>query len=136
MSQLKERVAYLQGLVEGLDITDSTKEGKAIKVISDVLKEMACAIEELAEAHEDLEDYIDSIDDDLSDVEDEVYGEDFAEVTCPNCGAAIEVDILALEDPETEVICPECGEAFTSDDVDWDEDLDDWDEDEEELDPK
>ena len=75
MSQLKERVAYLQELVEGLDISDSTKEGKAIKVISDVLKEMAQAIEELAEAQDDLEEYVESIDEDLSDVEEEVYGE-------------------------------------------------------------
>lgn len=119
MSQLRERVSYLQGLIEGLDISDSTKEGKAIRVISDVLKEMAQAIEELAEAQDDLEDYVESIDEDLSDVEEEVYGEDFVEIECPNCGELLKIETSVLDDPETEIVCPACGDAFSQDDIEW-----------------
>ena len=76
MSDLKERVSYLQGLVEGLEISEATKEGKAIKVVAEVLKEMAQAIEELTESQDDLQDYVDSLDEDLADLEEEVYGDD------------------------------------------------------------
>ncbi|MGI6628232.1 MAG: CD1247 N-terminal domain-containing protein [Bacillota bacterium] len=120
MSDLKERVSYLQGLVDGLDITDATKEGKAITVIAGILKEMAEAITDIALTQEDIQDYIDCIDDDLADLEDEVYSEDFVSIDCPNCGEAIEVDASILDESDVGIICPECGEEFTPDEVSWD----------------
>lgn len=136
MSSLKEKVSYLQGLIEGLDISEATKEGKAIKVITEILTEMANEVEEISNTQEDIQDYIDSIDEDLSDLEEEVYGEDFIEVECPRCGETIEVDSSVLDDPDAEIVCPECGKEFTPEEIDWDfveyEDEDEDEEDEEE----
>lgn len=123
MSELSKRVSYLQGLIEGMEISENTKEGKAIKVISEVLKEMVQTIEQIIETQEDMQDYIDSIDEDLSDIEEEVYGEDFVTVECPHCGESFQVESSIMEDPDSEIVCPECGETFTPDDVEWIEGL-------------
>ena len=63
-------------MIEGLEISDATKEGKSIKVITNT-GEVSDVIKDIVEAQEDMEDYIDSIDNDLSELEDEVYGADF-----------------------------------------------------------
>jgi DNA-directed RNA polymerase subunit delta len=120
LSDLKERVSYLQGLVEGLDISDATKEGKAIKVIADILKEIAQAITDIALTQEDIQDYIDCIDDDLADLEEEVYSDDFVSIDCPHCGEPMEVDASILDDSDVDIICPECGEEFSPDEIAWD----------------
>jgi hypothetical protein len=43
---LTEKVAYLNGLMSGLDINDSTPEGKVLLQMADILSEMADVIEE------------------------------------------------------------------------------------------
>ena len=144
MFNLKERVSYLQGLVEGLEISEATKEGKAIKAIADVLKEMADAITDIALTQDDIQEYVDCIDDDLAELEEEVYSDDFVGIVCPYCGKPIEVDASVLSDPDADIVCPECGEDFGPDDIVWDlchchdfdydedEDEDDFDEEDEE----
>ena len=117
MFELKEKVSYLNGLLDGLEISDATKEGKAIKAVAEVLNQIADALTDLAYAQEDILDYVDCIDEDLAVLEDEVYGERFIEVECPNCGEAVYVDLSILEDSDAEIVCPECGESFTTDDV-------------------
>lgn len=139
MYDLNERISYLQGLIEGLGISDETKEGKAIKVMAGILEEMAYAISDILEVQEEIEEYIDCIDDDLADLEEEVYIGDFVEIDCPNCGEAIEVEPSILAESSTEIICPECGEAFTPEVISWDVchcefDEDDWDDDEDDDD--
>lgn len=47
MSLLFERVSYLRGLADGLDIDKAKKEGKLLAEIVSVLEEMAYAIEDL-----------------------------------------------------------------------------------------
>ena len=39
--ELSKKAAYLQGLVDGLGVDESTKEGKIIKAMSALLAEMA-----------------------------------------------------------------------------------------------
>lgn len=136
---LNERVSYLQGLIDGLSLEDDSKEGKAIRVIADILEEMAYVISDLVEAQKQLEEYIDSIDDDLADLEDEVYADDVVEIDCPKCGEPIEVDASVFEDPDITIVCPECNESFCADDIDWvtrycELDDDEWDDEEDEDD--
>ena len=38
---MKEKAAYLKGLIDGLGIDENTKEGKVIKAMSELLSEMA-----------------------------------------------------------------------------------------------
>jgi Zn finger protein HypA/HybF involved in hydrogenase expression len=136
---LNERVSYLQGLIDGLNIADDTKEGKAISVAADILEEIAYVISDLIEAQKQLEEYIDCIDDDLADLEDEVYVGDLVEIECPKCGEPVEIDASALEEADVTIICPECSEMFTPEDVDWitcycELDDDEWDDDDEDED--
>ncbi|PKM81290.1 MAG: AraC family transcriptional regulator [Firmicutes bacterium HGW-Firmicutes-14] len=123
MKHLKEKVAYLQGLAQGLDIGDATKEGKVLSEIINVLGEMAGQIEDIETAQNDLEDYVESIDEDLYDLEDDLLGdldeEDLIEIECPNCREIVcfEADIVDDEDL-IEVTCPNCDEVVYINDQD------------------
>lgn len=116
MGKMKERVAYLQGLTQGLEIGAQSSEGKLLINIIDVLGEMAEEITTMHMVQEDLETYVENMDEDLSELEDEVYEEvdddDLVEVKCPTCNETVsfEADILK-DDDEVEVSCPHCGDT-------------------------
>ena len=112
---ISEKVAYLKGLAEGLDLdTVKSKEGKLISVMIGILEELAMSVEDLEENALNLGDEIHVLSDDLSDVEDVVLDEeedgDWFEVECPTCGADILVDDDALTEGEVE--CPACGTRY------------------------
>ena len=45
---ISEKVAYLKGMAEGLDIdTESSKEGKLISMMMDILQDVALELEDL-----------------------------------------------------------------------------------------
>lgn len=132
MNDLRARVAYLQGLANGLDIPADSKEGRLLNGIIDVLTDFAEEVTELQEAQEQLEDYVETLDEDLYNLEDEIYEEEehccgagdiedydeYVEVDCPGCGETVmfESDILENEDT-IEVTCPGCDEVvFINDD--------------------
>jgi endogenous inhibitor of DNA gyrase (YacG/DUF329 family) len=126
MSDLKTRVAYLQGLSTGLDLGES-KEGKLLRGIIEVLDDFAESVGGLAEGQEQLEDYLESIDEDLYQLEDEVFekdaghcecGDNYLEVDCPKCGESVCFESDILEDDDlVEVTCPNCDEVvFVNDD--------------------
>ena len=117
---ISEKVAYLKGLAEGLDLdTTKSKEGKLISVMIGILEELAMSVEDLEENALNLGEEIDVLSDDLADVEEVVfdededaedYDDDWFEVECPTCGADILVDDDALVDGEVE--CPSCGTRY------------------------
>ena len=76
MDFLLQKVAYLQGLAEGLGIDDSSKEGKIITNIIETLEAFTDVLGDVIEDQMDLEEYVNFIDEDLADVEDDIYGED------------------------------------------------------------
>ncbi|MBU5426672.1 hypothetical protein KQI41_09665 [Tissierella pigra] len=76
MDYLIQKVSYLRGLADGLGIDESSKEGKLLLHIVDILEEFADVLDETIENQEDLEEYVTFIDEDLADVEDDIYGED------------------------------------------------------------
>ena len=126
---ISEKVAYLKGLAEGLDLdTAKSKEGKLISVMICILEEIGMSIEDLEESAEALGEEIDAISDDLSDVEKVVYDDededddecgcgcdddDFFEVECPNCGETLMIDESVLE--EGVIQCPGCKQKFALD---------------------
>ena len=130
---ISEKVAYLKGLAEGLDLdTTKSKEGKLISVMIGIMEELAMSVEDLEENALNLGEEIDVLSDDLSDVEEVVfdeedddledYDDDWFEVECPTCGADILVDDDALVDGEVE--CPSCGTRYAmelTDDVEEDD---------------
>jgi len=127
MTDLKARVAYLQGLSNGLDLSPDSKEGKLFNGIIEVLDDFAESFSDLEEGQEQLEDYLETIDEDLYHLEDELFedngvnhdsGEgDFIEVECPSCGETVYFDSHVPEDEDVvEVTCPNCDEiVFVND---------------------
>ena len=117
---ISEKVAYLKGLMEGLNIDEQTNEGKLFTAIVDVLDEIALEIEDLTAEVMELGDGLDVVSDDLSDVEDIVYDDDDDDddddedeeeecyaTTCPECEEEIYFDDTVLEDGA--LLCPNCG---------------------------
>ncbi|WP_295763921.1 CD1247 N-terminal domain-containing protein [uncultured Oscillibacter sp.] len=141
--EITEKVAYLKGLAEGMDLDTGKKEGKLLAAIIDVLEDIALELSDIEDAQEELGDGLDAVSDDLEDVEDLLYGEDDEDddedayelddlgedeecyaTTCPTCEETIYFDESVLEDGA--VICPNCGEKLEFDldslDEDGDED--------------
>ena len=124
---ISEKVAYLKGLAEGLNIDpEQSKEGKLINVMIGILEEVGMSIEDLEENMEAMGEEIDAISDDLSDVEDVIFedddedddecccdDDDFFEVECPNCGEDLVIDEDVLEAGSIE--CPKCGSKVAID---------------------
>ena len=133
--ELSKKAAYLQGLVDGLGVDESTKEGKIIKVMSALLAEMAEALEsvdeDLSRAYDQINDLSDELedleadlyedeDDDEDDEDDEedaddandddIASEPFYEVACPNCGETVYVSEDDLDAGEAN--CAHCGVTF------------------------
>ena len=133
--EITEKVAYLKGLAEGMELNAEKKEGKLLLAIIDVLEDIALELCDIEDAQEELGEGLDAVSDDLEDVEDLLYGEDdepeyelddlgededcYA-TTCPTCEESIYFDESVLEDGE--VICPNCGEKLEFDLESLDED--------------
>ncbi len=128
MANIKEKVAYLQGLTTGLNVNDKSAEGKLLLNIVDVLEEIADEFGDMHTVQQDLENYVETIDEDLNDLEEEVYedepgGEDMIEVECPNCHEKVTfaADIMN-DDDYIEVTCPYCGEIVYDTSLTYDND--------------
>ena len=111
-----EKVAYLKGLAEGLQLDTETKEGKMIAAIVDVLDAMVDELDDIESEMIDIEDGLDAVSDDLEDLEDLVYDDEGADnedegdvfvTTCPECEEEVVFNESVLEDGE--VVCPNCG---------------------------
>lgn len=127
---LTERISYIRGLCEGLNLDESKPEVKVINAIVELLDDMAFAVTDMEELYDELSAQVDEIDEDLADVESDVYDDDcdccdcddddfddednpFYEVTCGACGQKLNVaeDVLL----EGEIECPNCGEVLEFD---------------------
>ena len=133
--EISEKVAYLKGLAEGMELDTEKKEGKLLSAIIDVLEDIALELEDIQDEQAELADGLDAVSDDLEDVEDVVF-EDWDEdddeyeedeldeecyaTTCPTCEETIYFDESILEDGE--VVCPNCGEKLEFDLTSLDED--------------
>ncbi len=122
MEHLKERVAYLKGLADGLKVDEKSNEGKLLKEIISVLDDFAESIVELDEVQDEISEYVESIDEDLSDLEEDFYEEDseFYEIECPICHEIVVVDEEAF-DKESNIVCPNCNNQI---EIDFDCDCD------------
>ncbi|MDD4715221.1 MAG: hypothetical protein PHT34_01545 [Oscillospiraceae bacterium] len=124
---ISEKVAYLKGLAEGLNLDpEASKEAKLISVMMDILEDAGLSLEDLEKNSLDLADEIDALSDDLGEVEEIVYGdeeaesfaedgedddEDFFEMECPNCGETLVIDESVMDAGSIE--CPKCKEKFS-----------------------
>lgn len=113
-----EKVAYLKGLIEGMEIGEKSEQGKLFSVIADILEDLASDVADIEENAYDLAEEIDALSDDLADVEDIIYDcddddEDEDDFRCCGCSAADDED-----EPEPiffELTCPACDKTITVD---------------------
>ena len=135
---MKEKAAYLKGLIDGLGIDENTKEGKVIKAMSELLSEMAETVDSIDEDVTHAYDQINDLSEELEDLEADLYededaedeeddsddeteadddddnadvaGEPYYEVACPNCGETVYVSEDDLDAGEAN--CAHCGVTF------------------------
>ena len=131
---LSEKAAYVKGLMDGLNIDDSTKEGKVLLAIYDLVSEMANTVDEIDADVDDIVEFCNVLDEDLQTVEDYLLDEDDDDdddcdcdcdccdcdceddvytCECPTCGDIIELTIPMIE--EGSINCPGCGELLEFD---------------------
>ena len=144
---MTEKVAYLKGLADGMELGNS-KDDKLLKAIIDTLEEMADTVDAIDEDLDVFSEQLDAVDEDLGELENFVYDDDCCcddyddcdddccccgcddddelyDVQCPSCGEIITVDGDIID--EGSVDCPNCGEKlefdiyFEDDDEDADE---------------
>ncbi len=145
MMSLTEKLAYIQGLCEGLALDDTTKEGKVLLAIVDLLDDLTDTVVQLDNDVDQIFDEIDAIDEDLTDVEDALLYDDEDEedddCCCGGhghhhhhgdheckCGCHDDEDedeewdddedlsdLFDEENPLYEITCPKCGEIVCMD---------------------
>lgn len=104
---VNERVAYLKGLFEGLDMDTDKKEGKLMAGMLDAMEELAQCVSALKQQNEELLEELDDVYEELSAItEDFLMDDDLDE------DADEDEIVLDPDDGLYEVICPTCGEVI------------------------
>ena len=131
---LESKVAYLRGLLDGLEI--DPKYQKLFAAIADALDAACEEVRELHETNDDLVDSLNEMSDALAEVEDVLFDDEdddedededdeddeedeeeddedgqMLDFICPNCQARVMYDIDSF-DAEEEHRCPKCGTAL------------------------
>ena len=119
---ISEKVAYIKGLAEGLNLDDTTKEGKLLSAIIDILDDVAVEIDDIEDTVVDMAEQRDAVDEDLASIEEIIYEDDededdddcccceddeVYEVECPACHDVIYLDEDMLD--QEGIDCPNCG---------------------------
>ena len=119
-----EKIAYIKGLAEGLQLDEATKEGKILNAIIDLLGDITEEICDIEDGCDELCEQIDAVDEDLASLEAIIYEDDedecdcdcddccdcddeVYEIECPACNDVIYLDGEMLE--EDGMTCPNCG---------------------------
>ena len=140
---ISEKSAYLKGLMDGLELSTETDEGKMIAAIVDLLGDLTRKVTDIEDTTIAISDELDEIEEDLDAIEDFIMDEDFEEdeddfedeewdedeeyeegfdfgdeeTTIYEveciCGEVINFDEETLE--EGSIICPNCGETLEFD---------------------
>ncbi len=129
-----EKVAYIRGLAEGLELDGSKKEVKVLNAIIELLDDLSVSFSDLQSDLNDVAEQVDEVDADLGSLEEDFYGECdddcdccsdedddddededgcYYEVTCPNCQESICLSEEIIEDGQID--CPNCGETLEFD---------------------
>ncbi len=121
---LSEKAAYVKGLMDGLNIDDSTKEGKVLLAIYDLISDIANTVDEIDADVDDIVEFCNVLDSDLQTVEDYLLDEeddedddcdcDCCDCDCDcDCGDCDCCDCDCCDDDDTyECVCPTCGDII------------------------
>lgn len=117
-----ERVVYLKGLIEGMELNTDKKEGKLWAATLAVMEELADNVVELQQQNAELSDELDELYEELSAIEEDFLEDEedvpeiedsLYQVICPTCDEVIYMDDELLEKGSTK--CPACGEELEFD---------------------
>lgn len=133
--KLTDKISYLQGLMDGLEYDCTTKEGKILSQIVDILKDVVLTVTDVQDEVSELTELCDILDEDLGEVEDAIFDDcdcdddecdcdddcdcdfddddELYEVTCPSCKDTICINEDMLLDGSMD--CPNCGELLEFD---------------------
>ncbi|MGI6280427.1 MAG: CD1247 N-terminal domain-containing protein [Acutalibacteraceae bacterium] len=98
-----EKIAYIKGLAEGLELDENTKEGKILAAVIDLLGDITEEICDIEDDYDELVEQLDAVDEDLSALEEYVYEYDDDDCCCDECDD---------EDEVYEIQCPECNDTI------------------------
>ena len=113
---ITEKAAYLKGLAEGLELDTTTKEGKLINALLDMVGALADKVDELEGDIAELTEYVEELDEDLGDVEELLYDDEdedgeYCDGDCEGCDGCDDYDM----DDTFEIECPKCNETICFD---------------------
>ncbi len=110
---LSEKVAYLRGLEEGLNLNENAPETKLFSGMTTLLSDMSEQVETLTADLEEFARRLEEIDYDLGALERElltgkatVTKSPLYEVECPTCGEVLSINEAELR--RGEISCPRC----------------------------
>ena len=79
---ITEKVAYIKGLVDGMEFESNTQEKKLLLNIVELLDQMANEVTDIHKEVETLDDFADELDNDLGELEDYAYSDDSDDEDC------------------------------------------------------
>lgn len=127
MEELREKAAYMRGVLEGIDFDGVDQQKKLWESLIDFCDGVADDLGDLGDSQSEFADYIEAIDEDLCTLEKYFYNEDqeinenqevvfnsdqgrsVLEMDCPYCNQGV---YFENEAGEYEVVCPECGKVI------------------------
>ncbi len=101
-----EKIAYIKGLAEGLELSNDTKEGKILNAIIDLLGDITEEICDIEDGCDELLEQIDAVDEDLASLEEIIYEDDEDDCDC-DCD-----DCCDCDDEVYEIECPACNDVI------------------------
>lgn len=132
METIREKIAYLRGIVDGDPSMTEGRNGFLFTKILHVLEELAHEVDELAQVQDELDEYLQEVDFDLAYLEDEFFIDEddhdcdcdcdcddydewddssdgsLVEVECPECEDIVTFDEDFLFDQGVQIRCPRC----------------------------
>ena len=131
MMTLTEKLAYIKGLADGLGVDETTKEGKILLALVDLMDDVTTAVTELEGDMDQAYEELDAIDEDLTDIEEFLWEDDEDECDCCDCDDEWDDEDWDDEDECCcghdhdddelfdggiyEITCPKCGEIVCMD---------------------
>lgn len=131
---LSDKVSYLMGLMDGFEIDESTKEGRVLRGLTEVVKELVTEVADNSERIDDIQELAETLDYDLGELEESVIEiedafDEIAELMCDcdddcdddDCGCISYRPSRFDEDIDGqiyEVVCPKCNNQLLLDEDD------------------
>jgi len=124
MDKLEQKIAYIEGLAEGMDLFQD-KEGRFYQELINIISDLNSTLQSVGVRLTELEEYVEAIDEDLNDLEwdyfeddDQPFDEDIDYYDMEDDDLLDEEDLyeeLVADDGVYHVICPACNDTVIVD---------------------